>query len=63
MTDGKSACGQGRVISHPEKGPGVELLQAEQERNEQSPQQRLPPEDPTVTDHEKQADAAEAENV
>src|SRR5207249_12091007 len=31
LTDGKSACGQGRVISHPEKGPGVELLQAEQE--------------------------------
>ena len=38
LTDGKSACGQGRVISHPEKGPGVELLQAEQERNERAPQ-------------------------
>src|SRR5207247_4744536 len=36
LTDGKSACGQGRGVSHPEKGPAVELFEAEHERNEQS---------------------------
>src|SRR5437879_12309445 len=63
LTYRETTGGHGGVVIHPEQRPGIQLLDAHEERDEDAPECGLPPEYPVLAHHEEQSDAAESENV